>query len=442
MNTIKLLFKLYVRPSSAMSDLLDQGNWFLAAAFVLVVSAAFFLTINPKLHKTYDIPQFEEFYQKNPAFSSAEADAAYREAAAVHRQALDARQGVPFVGDYFFRFASFDARGFVKPLIGLSVFYVPLLILLVTLFGNAGSFGERLPREYGVLAVCTLTAWTAAHLPLALAGLLLYSADVSPPVYLAMWAASGVLFGVLMIFAVRTVFGANYAAAALVVLAATLGISFAANIFQLMSPWMLAPFLLFFIYTFFSGRFGSEISGWGTALGERQKAKRRLDHARQNPFDAAPHVQLGFIYRQRRQDGKAFAHFRQAVEIDRNEVEANYELGKLARLKSELQKALDHFAVVVEQNDRHALSEVWREIGATYLAAGMLTQARAALETFAMRRPFDAEGLYYLGKVLKAQSEHQEARDIFGKAVEAVKTSPTRRRREVRYWSKLARKEI
>ena len=72
----------------------------------------------------------------------------------------------------------------------------------------------------------------------------------------------------------------------------------------------------------------------------------------------------------------------------------------------------------------------------------MLTEAREALEKFAERRPFDAEGLYYLGKVLKAQSEHRMARDFFVQAVESVKSSPIYRRREVRYWSKLAEKEI
>jgi cytochrome c-type biogenesis protein CcmH/NrfG len=64
------------------------------------------------------------------------------------------------------------------------------------------------------------------------------------------------------------------------------------------------------------------------------------------------------------------------------------------------------------------------------------------LERFAERRPFDAEGLYYLGKVLKAQSEHESARDAFAQAVESANTSPIYRRREVRYWSKLAEKEI
>jgi len=74
----------------------------------------------------------------------------------------------------------------------------------------------------------------------------------------------------------------------------------------------------------------------------------------------------------------------------------------LARSNGDLQNALDHFSIVLEQNDKHALSEIWREVGATYLAADMLDEARDALEKFVERRSADVEGLYYLGKVLKA----------------------------------------
>jgi tetratricopeptide (TPR) repeat protein len=442
MHNLKLLFKLFYRPASAMSAIMDRGSWFFAAALVLLISAAFFFTVNTKLQTAYAAPDFKTFYQTDKELSPEEREAQYRNALAEYQKAVEAKQEIPLTGDYFFKAANFQTGGFAKFFFALSVFYVPAIILLVTLFGTAGKFGDVLPREYGALATSTLMAWAAAHLPFALAGLWLYSQDISPLVYLGMWTASSILFVVLMVFAVRTVFGASYRAAILIPVVATLGISFAMNIFQLASPWMLAPFALFYIYTFFSARLGSEIGGYATAFREKQKAKRALETAAQNPYDAAPHVQLGLIYRQRRQDAKSLAHFTKAFEIDGHEVEANYELGKIARANGDLQKAINHFGAVVEQNERHALSEIWREIGATYLAAGMLLEAREALEKFAERRPFDAEGLYYLGKVLKAQSEHHMARDFFVQAIESLKTSPIYRRREVRYWSKLAEKEI
>ncbi|HEY8561218.1 MAG TPA: hypothetical protein VIL74_12655 [Pyrinomonadaceae bacterium] len=442
MHSFKLLFTLFFRPASAMSRIVDRGSWFFAAAAVLLVSAAFFFTVNTKLEAAYAAPDFTAFYQSNKELSPEERAVQYETAAVEFQKAVAAKQEIPAAGDYFFKISNFQTGGFAKFFFALSVFYVPAIILLVTLFGSAGKFSDVLPREYGALATCTLYAWAAAHLPFAVAGVFMYSQAVSPLVYLGMWVASGVLFVALAVFAVRTVFGASYRAAVLTAVSGTLAISLAMNVFQLASPWMLAPFVIFYVYTFFSTKIGSEIAGYATEFRKKQKAKLALETAAANPYDAAPHVQLGMIYRGRRQNALSLAHFKKAHAIDPHEIEANYELGKLARVAGELAKAIDHFSSVVEQNERHSLSEVWREIGATYFEAGMLAEARAALEKFAERRPFDAEGLYYLGKVLKAQSEHRMARDLFVQAVESVNASPIYRRREVRYWSKLAEKEI
>jgi tetratricopeptide (TPR) repeat protein len=76
------------------------------------------------------------------------------------------------------------------------------------------------------------------------------------------------------------------------------------------------------------------------------------------------------------------------------------------------------------------------------MEAGMLAEAREALEKFVERRPVDSEGLYYLGKVLKAQGEAEKSREMFEQAIESARMSPDYRRRELRYWSKLAEKEI
>jgi tetratricopeptide (TPR) repeat protein len=145
---------------------------------------------------------------------------------------------------------------------------------------------------------------------------------------------------------------------------------------------------------------------------------------------------------QRRQEAKAVEHFTKSFEIDAQEIDANYELGKIARRKGELHTALNYFSTVIEQNDKHALSEVWREIGATYMEANMLNESREALEKFVERRPVDSEGLYYLGKVYKAQNEPEKGREMFEQAIESAKNAPAYRRRELNHWSKLAQKEL
>jgi Tfp pilus assembly protein PilF len=440
METLKLLFQLYFRPAFAMSEIIDKGSWLFAAVLVLLISAAFFWTINTKLQTVYRIPTVYEFYDYSTDYDSPEAE--YNKALAEYKKALAQRQSVPVIGDAFFRFFSFEPDRFYQPLLSISVFYVPFAILLMSLLGGAGGFGVVLRRSYGELATCTLAAWAAAHLPFAIAGIFLSSMNVSPPVFLAMWAASSLLFGVLMVFALRTVFGANYGTAVLVVCLAWLAFSLGMYVFRFISPWLFSPFLLFYAYMYFGGALTGEVRGFGSAFRQKQNFKRFLHNATVNPRDADAHVQLGLIYLQRRQEAMALEHLNKAFAIDENEIDANYELGKIARRQGILQKALNHFAVVLEQNERHALSEIWREIGATYMDAGMLVEAREALEKFVTRRPVDSEGLYYLGKVLKAQGEYDKAREMFEQAIESAKTSPDYRRRELRCWRKLAEKEI
>lgn len=133
---------------------------------------------------------------------------------------------------------------------------------------------------------------------------------------------------------------------------------------------------------------------------------------------------------------------KKALAIDPQERDANYHLGKIARERGELQDALNHFSIVVEQDDKYALNEIWREIGATYMAAGMNTEAADALEKYVSRRPVDPEGLYYFGKVLREQNNDERAREMFEQAIESVKIAPGYRRREIQKWGKLAEKEI
>ena len=445
MENIKLLFQLYFRPASAMSDIIDKGNWLFAAVLVLLVSQAFFVFVNVKLDAAYRIPEFGRFY--NPDFSqtdgdSPQAEAAYNRAMQEYKTAMAERQKIPVVGDTFFDFFSFDSAAPYRPLLTISIFYVPAVILLMSLFGGVGRFGVVLQRDYGTLAVCTLMGWAAGHLPFTIIGALLQSANVSPPVFLGLWAAGGLLFGVFMMFAVRTVFGANYGTAIVVVCIAWFAFTIGMYVFRYVSPWLFSPFLIFYAVIYLGGFVGGEVRGFGNAFRQRQNFKRFLHNATVNPKDADAHVQLALIYLQRRQEAKAIEHLNKAYEIDQEEIDANYELGKIERAKGNLQEALNHFSVVVEQNDKHALSEVWREIGATYLEANMLTEARDALEKFVERRSFDSEGLYYLGKVLKGQGETERAREMFQQAVEAGKNSPDYRRRDIGVWVKLARKEM
>ncbi len=352
-----------------MSDLIDSGSWLFAAGAVLLVSLAFFATVNAPLEIAYRIPRFWEFYEPDSEKTTkAEANAKYGRAEAEYNQAMMSVRTIPLVGHRFFQFFSFEPGKFYNPLVLLSLFYVPAVILLMGIFGGS-SFGIVLRRDYATLAVCTLSGWTAAHLPFAAAGLLLFSQTFDPQVYLAMWAASSLLFGIFMVFALRTAMGANYGIAILIVAIAWPALSLGNTVTQYVSPWFFSPFLIIMAVVYFGGFLGGEVRGFGDAMRSKQNLKRFLHNATVNPKDADAHVQLGLIYLQRRQEAQAVEHLTKALEIDETEIDANYEMGKIERGRGNLQQALDRFAIVVEQNDKHAVSEVWREIGVTYLAA-------------------------------------------------------------------------
>jgi len=187
MENLKLLFQLYLRPAAAMSDIMDRGSWMFGAMTVLVVSIVFFATVNTKLHEIYRIPALEEYYQPNyetTDFDSPAAEAEYKRSFENYQNALSSRQQIPVIGDTFFKLFSFEPGAFYQPLLAISIFYVPILILLVSIFGSLGSFGLILRRDYGTLATCSLMAWAAAHLPFAIAGAAIFTSAVAPLVYL------------------------------------------------------------------------------------------------------------------------------------------------------------------------------------------------------------------------------------------------------------------
>ena len=428
-----------------MGEIMDRGSWLFAAGLMLVVSAVFFATVNPPLENAYRVPTREEFYrgyEYTDENDEARLARFAEQAEAEYQAAVAARSPIPVLDRYFFSFFGFGPRPFFEPVLTLSLFYAPGIILLLSLFGGIGRFGNVLGRDYAVFATCSFMAWGAAHLPFAAAAAILAGNAVSPGIFLVMWFASSLIFGLLMVAAIRTVFGANYGLAILIVAGAWIFLSLGMYVFRYVSPWLFSPFLLFFAVMYFGGYLGGEIRGFGNSFRQRQNFKRFLQNATVNPRDADAHVQLALIYLQRRQDARALEHLKKAYEIDPDEIDANYELGKLARKNGEFQTALDHFAVVLGQNDKHSLSEIWREIGATYMDAGMPEQALEALEKFVERRGYDPEGLYRLGAVLKTLGEAERARELFIQAAEAARTSPDHRRREVMHWGKMARKEM
>jgi tetratricopeptide (TPR) repeat protein len=148
------------------------------------------------------------------------------------------------------------------------------------------------------------------------------------------------------------------------------------------------------------------------------------------------------IHQKRRQYSDAIDRFNRSVEIDPNEIDAHYQLGRIAREQKRFQDAISHFDAVVTRDEKHCRYEIWREIGATYFEAGMCEDARPFLERYVQQREFDPEGLYFLGASYAGLGLREQARQALEQCLEAVRTTPHYRRGEVRHFQKLANEKL
>jgi Flp pilus assembly protein TadD len=322
--------------------------------------------------------------------------------------------------------------GFYVPLLVLAVFYVPGLLLLGRIWGTSAAF----QRDYSPLFTCTGMAWAAANLPLAL---LLRIAPRSAFGVLA--GLAYVYFGVLVFFAVRTVLGGGNRTAGAVVCLSWIPLIAAAFLWgplRFILGWLASPFFLFCAYYYFGG----ELRNLGEGLRRRQNFRRMLDAATLNPHDADAQYQLGLIYQARRQPSEAIQRFKNAVAIDPSETDAHFQLGRIAREQGRLRDALAHFQTVVNQNERHQQNEILREVGAVHLTARLYEHAANELGEYIGLRPYDPEGLFYCGQALEGLGRMAEAREIYGRAVNADQTAPRYRRRLTAQWRRLAEKRL
>jgi tetratricopeptide (TPR) repeat protein len=325
--------------------------------------------------------------------------------------------------------------GAFMPVIVLALAYVPGTLMVGALVGRLGSLGTVFPRDYSPLLTCTAMAWAAAALPLALLARVVPEGAV---VWLA--AAAGLYFAVLMFFAVRTLFGVSGGAAAGIVGLSWVSLVVVALLWgpiRYLLGWLTSPFLLLYAWYFLVG----ELSSLGSGLRNRQSFHRMLEAAAINPHDGDAQYQLGLIHQQRRQITEATQRFRNAVAIDPEATDAHFQLGRIAREQGRLDEALAEFQTVLRQDEKHSLSEIHRELGAAYLEAGRLADARRELEIYTDRRAYDPEGLYYYGQTLERLGDPAAAREMYARAVEAARTAPRYRRPITAQWSRLAQKQ-
>ncbi len=377
MRNATQLFRLFGRPAAAMSAILDQGSLLFASVAVISVSLLLQLTVRGSL-----------------ALSLA-----------------------------------------FLPLLVIAVVYVPGTLLVTNLIARLGGLGVVFQRDYSPLLTCTAMAWAAVNLPI------IAAAWIVPRALLPGIAVLAYLyFAVLMFFAVRTVFGTDSRIAVSVVCVSWIplvAVAFLWGPLSLILRWVTSPFLLLYAFYYLRGEF----TNLGAGLRSRQHFRRMLDAAAVNPHDAGAQYQLGLIYQQRRQYTEAIQRFKNAVAIDPSETDAHFQLGRIALAQGRLKDALEHFRTVIAQDEKHNSSEILRELGALYVTARQYEDAVRELEDYVDRRPYDPEGLYYLGFALEQTGHIERAREMYDRAIEAARTAPRFRRRYNAQWSRLAQKQ-
>lgn len=443
MGQLLLLLRLYVSPLKSFSRILDEGRLLFAAVAAVAVLMtmqvprpadqgrnlpAAWQVLHDHMAKTGELPPDG---MVTPEQMQRAGEEMMAEAARRDRSVQAAAE----------RFTGADPSKLFSPLLALAICIVPMIIVVMTFWDHLGGLTTVLFRDYVALLICCLMAWTAAYLLLMLTNFGLGVAQVAAHDQPALWWMASAYCAALTAIGVRTVFGTSLGRAAGATgagwIAGVAGVWLFGELGNV-TAYLASPFLLYYLYI----AFGSRVSGLGVELQSRQRFKKMLETATVNPRDADAHTQLGLIYVQRRQYELAAERFRKAIEVDPDEAEAHYQLARIERHQGKYAEAVEHCRAAVRIDDKHSSSEVWREMGASMFLAGDAKGALAALDKYCERHEYDPEGAIWRGRALAQLGRGEEARPAFQQAIEAVRTMPKARRRQVAKWEGEARREL
>jgi tetratricopeptide (TPR) repeat protein len=350
-------------------------------------------------------------------------------------------------------------------LLFIALVFVPLAVFLVNLLERRASFRLVMQQEYSAVASTLFYGWAAASLialVLNLAGKtsgvlqvvgnrmfesFLVQRDQFPPELLVrldqrllspeFFAIGALLMVMIMVFgvwatiALQTVFRTPWLRSGFIVLVSGIVLLPAGMVLlPIFSAILGSPFLLLILFLLLRGYIG-EVTRTQRA---RAAFKQNLEAATLNPADSSAHYNLGLIHQERGEFDAARERFERTVQIDADEIDAHYQLGRISRQQKRFADTIRHFEQVVSRNRSHSQYEVWREVGATYVAAGQYEDARMALERFLEQRPSDPQGLYLMGRAHAGLGHQHEAASSMEACIQAVKTAPAYKYRAEKRW--------
>lgn len=352
----------------------------------------------------------------------------------------------------------------------VAVVLVPILTLVANTFERRGSFRVVITQEYAPVAATMFYVLTVANVIAILIAVVVHysglqdqqvaamiqNSDQSRDMLLRMFGNTPeaeqaaaqlrspsivaqslfvmpklVLFSIGTVFGVKDVFRTSFLRALGISIISAVGAMFIAPIAErLFSGVLGSPFLVFLLFMLLRGYF-SDIMGTHRA---RASFKQNLESATLNPADASAHYNLGLIHQNRGELDQARERFERALQIDDGEIDASYQLGRIARQQKRYADAIQNFEHVVTREPAHSQYEIWREVAATYIAAGQFEDARNALDQFLEHRPSDPEGLYLMGRAHAGLGHKREATNLMQACIEAVKTAPAYKYRASKRW--------
>lgn len=421
LNWLRLVLMMFYAPARAMREVRDRGAMAPAGLVALLAHALFFFSLS----------WFYLGHLINP--------------------------GKPLA----LIFVLFQSAG---SLVIIALIFCPLTLFLANIFERRASFRLLLQQEYAALAATMFYALTAASLITTILTILGWITGVQRTLANRMVAVvmeqrsqlnpemlaaieQGILsaellaaglsvmmlaavFSVWAVLALRTVFRLSWFRAVIVVLVSGTLMLPAYKLIPILGTILASPFLLLIVFLLIRGYVGE----FTRTQRAREAFRQNLEAATLNPADASAHYNLGLIHQQRGEMEQARERFERAVQIDDEEIDAHYQLGRIAREQKRYAEAVKNFEQVVSRDRTHAQNEIWREVGATYLAAGQFEDARDALEPFLEHRPSDPEALYLMGRAHAGLGHQREATSSMQACIEAVKTAPAYKYRADKRW--------
>ena len=144
-ENIKLFFSLFTRPLSAMSDIIDRGNWLFGVLIVSATAFLFAMTVTNQIYERYEavptLPQNLRLPQARPVVFQNQPPSNQEDFDEEIYQPRPRSLPLPIVGQKGWWFVSFRPMSQLVIALSLAVLYVPALIFILVMLERTSSFG-------------------------------------------------------------------------------------------------------------------------------------------------------------------------------------------------------------------------------------------------------------------------------------------------------------